>query len=104
MDQIIEEALALPHQRPVEAFQAQVDVCLAHDTADRLPQIVAPTLVMAGEFDTILPPRLGRLVAEGVRAAEFEVLEEQAHQPFQEIPDEWNARVDAFWRGVEGRD
>ncbi len=30
----------------------------------------------------------------------FEVMEEQAHQPFQEIPDEWNARVDAFWREV----
>jgi hypothetical protein len=25
----------------------------------------------------------------------------QAHQPFQEIPDEFNARVDAFWREVE---
>jgi hypothetical protein len=30
----------------------------------------------------------------------FEVMEE-AHQPFQEVPDEWNARVDAFWREVE---
>jgi hypothetical protein len=32
----------------------------------------------------------------------FEVMEE-AHQPFQEVPDEWNARVDAFWREVEAR-
>jgi pimeloyl-ACP methyl ester carboxylesterase len=36
VDQIVEEALAFPHQQSVEAFQAQVDVCLAHDTADRL--------------------------------------------------------------------
>jgi hypothetical protein len=28
-------------------------------------------------------------------------MEEEAHQPFQEIPDEWNARVDAFWWQVE---
>jgi hypothetical protein len=28
-------------------------------------------------------------------------MEEEAHQPFQEVPDEWNARVDAFWREVE---
>jgi 3-oxoadipate enol-lactonase len=27
----------------------------------------------------------------------------QAHQPFQEIPDAWNARVDAFWQDVEAR-
>jgi hypothetical protein len=28
---------------------------------------------------------------------------EEAHQPFQEIPDQWNARVDAFWRQIETR-
>jgi pimeloyl-ACP methyl ester carboxylesterase len=27
---------------------------------------------------------------------------EQGHQPFQEVPDEFNSRVDAFWREVEG--
>jgi pimeloyl-ACP methyl ester carboxylesterase len=41
--------------------------------------------------------------ADLIRGAQFEVLEEEAHQPFQEIPDEWNARVDAFWREVEAR-
>jgi hypothetical protein len=28
-------------------------------------------------------------------------MEEESHQPFQEVPDEWNARVDAFWREVD---
>jgi pimeloyl-ACP methyl ester carboxylesterase len=101
VDQIIEEALAFPHQQSVEAFQAQVDVCLEHDTADRLSEIAAPTLVMAGELDTILPPRFGRDVAEAIPGARFEVLSGEAHQPFQEVPDEWNARVDAFWQEVE---
>jgi pimeloyl-ACP methyl ester carboxylesterase len=27
----------------------------------------------------------------------------EAHQPFQEVPDEFNARVEAFWRKVEAR-
>jgi hypothetical protein len=27
----------------------------------------------------------------------------QAHQPFQEVPDQWNARVDAFWREVKAQ-
>jgi len=103
VEQIVEEALAFPHQQPVEAFQAQVDVILEHDTADRLSEIAAPTLVMAGEFDTLLPPRSGRAVAEKIAGARFEVMEEEAHQPFQEVPDEWNARVDAFWREVEAR-
>jgi hypothetical protein len=27
----------------------------------------------------------------------------EAHQPFQEVPGEFNARVDAFWRAVDTR-
>jgi pimeloyl-ACP methyl ester carboxylesterase len=100
VDQIVEEALAFPHQQSVEAFQAQVDVCRAHDTADRLSEIAAPTLVLSGEFDVILPPRFGRAVAAEIPDARFEVMPDEAHQPFQEVPDEWNARVDAFWREV----
>ena len=40
----------------------------AHDTADRLAQIAAPTLVVSGEYDVIFPPRFGRAVAEAARA------------------------------------
>src|SRR3954453_14735634 len=66
VDQIVTEALAFPHQQSVEAFQAQVDVCLGHDTTDRLAEIAAPTLVLSGELDIILPPRFGRSVAAGI--------------------------------------
>jgi pimeloyl-ACP methyl ester carboxylesterase len=101
--QIVEEAMAFPHKQSVEAFQAQVEVCLAHDTEDRLPQIAAPTLVLSGELDTILPPRFGRSVAAGIPKSRFEVMPGEAHQPFQEVPEEFNARVAAFWREVEAR-
>jgi pimeloyl-ACP methyl ester carboxylesterase len=40
-------------------------------------------------------------VAELIPSAQFEVMDEEAHQPFQEVPDEWNAVVDAFWRQLE---
>ena len=101
VDQIVEEALAFPHQQSVDAFQAQVDVCLAHDTADRLAQIVAPTLVISGELDVIFPPRFGRFVADEIPNARFHLMPGEAHQPFQEVPDAFNARVEAFWTEVE---
>ncbi|MDQ3876194.1 MAG: alpha/beta hydrolase [Actinomycetota bacterium] len=103
VEQIVEEALSFPHRQSAESFQAQVDVCLAHDTADRLSEVAVPTLVMAGELDTILPPRFGRAVADAIPGAQFEVLPGEAHQPFQEAPEDFNARVDAFWRDVETR-
>jgi pimeloyl-ACP methyl ester carboxylesterase len=101
--QIIDEVLAFPHKQSTEDLQRYLDAFLDHDTSERLPQITAPTLVLAGGRDSTSRPELCRAVAELIPGARFEVFEEEAHQPFQEIPDEWNARVDAFWREVEAK-
>ena len=98
--EIVEEAMAFPHQQPVEAFQAQVDVCLAHDTSGRLSEIAAPTLVIAGEIDWCLPPRFSRQLAAGIPGARLVELAGRAHQPFQEAPEEFDALVEEFWRSV----
>ena len=103
VDQLIEEVLAFPHKQATEDVQRFLDAFVDHDTSDRLPEITAPTLVLAGGRDLDRRPELCRAVAELIPGARFEVMEEEAHQPFQEVPDEWNARVDAFWREVEGR-
>jgi pimeloyl-ACP methyl ester carboxylesterase len=60
-----------------------------------------PALVLAGEYDIVVPPRLGRAVAEEIPRARFEVMPGESHQPFQEVPEQFNARVDAFWRDVD---
>jgi pimeloyl-ACP methyl ester carboxylesterase len=103
VEQFIEEVLAFPHKQSTEDLQAFLDAFLDHDTSDRLPEVTAPTLVLAGGRDSTARPEVCRAVAELIPGARFEVLEEEAHQPFQEIPDEWNARVDAFWREVEAQ-
>jgi pimeloyl-ACP methyl ester carboxylesterase len=101
VDQIIEEVLAFPHKQATEDVQRYLDAFIAHDASDRLPNISAPTLVLAGGRDSTSRPELCRAVAELIPGARFEVMEEEAHQPFQEVPDEWNALVDAFWKEVE---
>ena len=63
-----------------------------------LDEIAAPTLVIASTADIVTPPRLGRQVADAIPGARFELLEGEAHQPFQEVPVRFNALVDAFWR------
>ncbi len=103
VDQFIQEVLAFPHKQSTEDVQRFIDAFVDHDTSDRLPEIAAPTLVLAGGRDMTSRPELCRAVAELIPGARFEVLEEESHQPFQEVPDEWNARVDAFWREVQGR-
>lgn len=86
VEQIIEEALAFPHPQSTEVFQRQLDPLMTHETLDRLSEIAVPTLVLAGELDIVAPPRLGRVVAQGIPGAEFKVLPVEAHQPFQEVP------------------
>ena len=104
VDKIIEDVLAFPHQPSAEAIQRSIDAFVAHDTTSRLSRIAVPTLVLAGGLDMITPPRYGRAVADAIPGARFEVLADEAHQPFQEVPDLFNAIVDTFWRQVEARD
>jgi 3-oxoadipate enol-lactonase len=101
VEAFIEEVLAFPHKQSAEDLQAFLDAFLDHDTTERLSEIAAPTLVLAGGRDPTARPPLCRAVAELIPGARFEVLEEEAHQPFQEVPEEWNARVETFWREVE---
>ncbi|MFH9008096.1 alpha/beta fold hydrolase [Streptomyces afghaniensis] len=103
-DRFVEETLAFEHGQSVEDFQRQLAAFAEHDTLDRLGRITVPTLVLAGELDLATPPRLGRVVADSIPGAAFEVLPGEAHQPFQEVPDVFNSRVDVFWRGVGAGD
>jgi pimeloyl-ACP methyl ester carboxylesterase len=99
--QIIEEALAYPHPQSAEAFHRQLRTWTAHDALDRLHDIAVPALVLAGGDDRVTRPELGQAVAERIPRAEFRILPGEAHQPFQERPEEWNAIVHEFWSRVD---
>jgi pimeloyl-ACP methyl ester carboxylesterase len=101
---IIDEALAFPHPQSPEAFRRQLAAWAVHDSYDRLPEIACPTLVLAGEIDPMTRPELGRIVAERIPGARFQILAGESHQPFQEDPVTWNAIVDGFWAEIEEAD
>jgi len=101
IEQLVEAALAFPYKPSAESLRQAIDAYGSHETIDHLPLITAPTLVMSGGIDLTTGPRFGRVVADAIPGAQFEILPTEAHQPFQEIPRDWNARVDAFWQEVE---
>ncbi|WCI08134.1 alpha/beta hydrolase [Arthrobacter sp. OVS8] len=100
VSQIIDEVLAFPYQQSTADFLKFLDAFVVHETGSRLGQIDAPTLVMAGGVDPMSRPELGEDVARRIPGALFEVMAEESHQPFQEVPDEWNARVHEFWQQI----
>ena len=57
----------------IQATAEQWDADLAHDTLDRLGQITAPTLVIAGEQDLLTPPWHGRQVADTIPGARHQL-------------------------------
>ena len=101
VDQLIEEVLAFPHkQRPRTCSPSWMLSSTDHrpPAGDRGADARA-----RGRPGQDQSPGAGPRRCRPDPRRRFEVMEEEAHQPFQEVPDEWNARIDAFWREVEGR-
>jgi proline iminopeptidase len=72
-----------------------------YDVRERLGEIDAPTLVLSGADDWIMPPQLaGNELTEGLRHAEQVVFEHSGHFPFIEEPERFTEVVDAWLRKV----
>lgn len=64
---------------PVHGFRNQARAIAAHDTYDRLPQIKAPTLVITGDADRLIPPENSRILASRIPGAELVILKNAGH-------------------------
>ena len=73
--ELVEQLLPLfpSTEEQIRTTAEQWDADLAHDTLDRLGDITAPTLVIAGEQDLLTPPWHGRQVADTIPGARHEL-------------------------------
>jgi len=62
-----------------EGYKAQLQGILAWEAYTRLPGIAAPTLVMHGERDRLVPPGNGKLVAERIPGANLVMIPHASH-------------------------
>ncbi len=62
---------------------------------DRLADVAAPTLVIAGALDTVSRPRAEQ-VAAGITGARLEIIEDAGHTPHDEQPEAFARLVSAF--------
>jgi pimeloyl-ACP methyl ester carboxylesterase len=83
------EFLAVAARRAVAVpvVMAQLQACGAHDTSARLHQLAAPTLVIHGTEDEMLPVENGRLVARLIPGSRLEILDGIGHMFFWEQPE-----------------
>jgi proline iminopeptidase len=67
---------------------------------DRLGEITAPTLVMAGRHDFVFPPECQRELAAGIPGASLRIVERAGHSPDLEQPAEFMEAVSDFLSGL----
>jgi pimeloyl-ACP methyl ester carboxylesterase len=100
MDEWVAAAEASPYAQSVDAFSRSTLALIAHDTADRVAGISAPTLITVGDLDLVLPPRFSQELAERIPNARLVVIPDVGHQPFQEVPADYNVLLADFWQSV----
>ncbi len=100
MDEWLAAAVASPHQQSVDAFCRSAEALIGHDSADRVGSIAAPTLVTVGELDLVLPERFSRELVERIPGARLVVVPAAGHQPFQELPEDYNRLLVEFWQSA----
>ena len=76
--------------------------CLAHNINDRISQITAPTLVIVGEEDILIPPKYSKILHEKIAGSKLIMLKKCGHVPPIEKPEEFNGIVLSFLKEHDG--
>ncbi len=83
-------------QTPPQVLLADYAACNAFDVMERVANIAAPALVLAGTADKMTPEKYGRYLAEHIPGAQLRLFEGAGHMVMLEQPDEVTAAITAF--------
>ena len=78
----------LKHPTPPFAFQRQLEGTYTLQTRDRLPQIKAPTLVITGAKDVLIPAKNSELLASRIPGAKLHLIPNAGHGFMSEAREE----------------
>jgi pimeloyl-ACP methyl ester carboxylesterase len=81
---------------PEYAYLRQLQAAVAFDAAARVGGITAPTLVVTGDEDVIVPHENSFNLASAIRGATLRIIEGGSHTFFIEQPEEFNRAVFEF--------
>jgi 3-oxoadipate enol-lactonase len=88
----VQEMVKIMANRPMtpQAQMKQGQAAMTHNTYDRLPEIKAPTLVIHGGDDRVVPAENARTLASRIPDAELVILDNMGHGFFIEAEEEFN--------------
>lgn len=86
-----------------EAYMAQLQAILAWEAYSRLPRITAPTLVIHGESDRLVPPANGKIIAGRIPGAKLVVIPNASHILGTDQPEAVHQAILNFLDANSGR-
>lgn len=87
---------AMQHPTPLQTRHYQMGAVMTWGTADRLTEIAAPTLIITGDRDVLIPPENSRILHERIPGSRLEVIPDAAHGFTTSHPAETVALVTEF--------
>jgi len=92
-DQALGQAMADPHPQTIQGFKNQVRAIRSHDTRERLDQITAPCLIIAGAQDFLIPVEEQKMLLEGIPDARWLCLQGSGHGVHADQAERFNNAV-----------
>lgn len=92
----IDMAIRLRTYPSAESYNAQLEGIFQWDSYSRLGNLRAPTLVIHGEHDQLVPPENGRTLADLIPGAQLKMLPNASHMFTTDQPDEAIASILRF--------
>lgn len=99
LDDMAERMLA--HATPVFVFRRQMEAIQRFNVCGRLHEISAPTLVLTGDRDRLVPPQNSERIAAAIPNARLNVIHGAAHNFFWEAREETARLVTTFLQHIE---
>lgn len=93
--------VSLKHPAGAEILTKQWLAVQGHDTHDRLDLIKAPTLVLTGDADVLIPPGNSEILARRIPGAKLAVVPGGGHQILVEQPGPCNQIILEFLQGLD---
>ncbi|SEM96716.1 Pimeloyl-ACP methyl ester carboxylesterase [Mesobacillus persicus] len=84
------------YQPEPSAFLASGKACMEVNNLSLLPRIKVPTLIIAGQYDSVLPPWLQLWMHKLIPHSEFVIMRNTGHVPKFEAKDRFNQLVSKF--------
>jgi 3-oxoadipate enol-lactonase len=94
LEQAIVRVLAYP--TPAFAYKRQLDATFKVKTYDRLPEIKAPTLVISGDGDALMPARNSEIIAGRIPGAQVRLIPNASHLFFNQEREAFVAALVPF--------